>query len=157
MKEQVESMDDRKNSNLPTHELWAKLFQSPTVDAFLTGYGDVMELPTFSDYISGLCKARGETPERIIQRGQLGRSMGHHLFRGTRKPSRDTVLQLAFGFELTTEGAQELLKIAHMSPLHPKVKRDAVIVLCLFHGMNIIDTNNILYENVLPVLGGTRE
>ena len=43
-----------------------------------------------------------------------------------------------------------------MSPLHPKVKRDAVLAWCLHNGKPLIYTQNVLYENGLPLLGGDR-
>lgn len=116
-----------KTTSVSTRELWARLFQAPTVDGFLAEDSGSCELPAFSDYIKELCKAKGEKPERVIRRGNIETSYGHRLFSGMRNPSRDTLLQLAFGFELTTDEAQQLLKVAHAAPLHPKVKRDAVI------------------------------
>ena len=86
-------------------------------------------------------------------RSGLEKSFGHQLFSGRRAPSRDTVLQLAFGFSLTPAEAQELLRIARKSPLYPRVKRDAAIMYCLFHGVSFVDTQIILYDLDLPVLG----
>ena len=83
-------------------------------------------------------------------------SYGHRLFAGGRNPSRDTVLQLAFGFELDPEGAQELLKIARAAQLHPKVKRDAVIAFCLHRGQSLIEAQQALMDHGLPILGGAR-
>lgn len=83
-----------------TSELWRRLFYTSSVDKFLEREKSSISLPSFSDYIGRLCENKGEKPERVIRRANLDSSFGHRLFSGTRKPSRDTVLQLAFGLEL---------------------------------------------------------
>ena len=144
-----------KRENVTTLELWARLFKAPSIDRFLADSGR-SELPAFSDYITDLATARNEKPERIINRSGLERSFGHRLFSGGRNPSRDTVLQLAFGFQMTPDETQQLLKVAQASPLHPKVKRDAVIAYCLHNGRQLIDAQQALHEYGLPLLGGRR-
>ena len=142
--------------NPTTDELWGKLFKSDTVSEYLDDVGDSRSFPSFSEYITMLCAAKGENEESVIKRGQIESSFGHRLFKGTRNPSRDTVLQLAFGLELDSDETQQLLKIARATALHPRVKRDAVIAYCLHHHMSFMDTQELLYENDLPTMGGNR-
>ena len=146
----------QETTGVSTRELWARLFKAVSIDDYLERDGDPCQLPDFPDYITQLCEARGEKPEHIINRAGIDRSFGHRLFSGARNPSRDTVLQLAFGFELTTDGAQQLLKVARATPLHPKVKRDAVIAYCLFKRKSLIEAQQLLHERDLPLLGGRR-
>ena len=47
----------------------------------------------------------------------MPRNYAYQLFNGTRKPSRDKVIQLAFGFGLSVDDTQELLKVARQAPL----------------------------------------
>lgn len=143
-----------KTGCISTAELWARLFRSPTAEQYLRESSEDYTLPKFSAYITELCKVRNETPEKIINRAEIERSFGHHLFRGTRNPSRDTVLQLAFGFELSVDETQQLLKVARMTALHPKVKRDAVIAHCLYGNKGIVEAQHLLHEAELPLLGG---
>lgn len=143
-----------KSTSMTTQELWAKLFRAASAERFLAESAETAELPVFSEYITKLCGAKGEKPERVLKRGNLESSYGHRLFAGGRNPSRDTVLQLAFGLELDTDAAQQLLKVARAAPLHPRVKRDAVIAFCLHHRMSMIEAQQILAENGLPILGG---
>ena len=139
---------------LSTSELWGRLFKAPSLDQYLDCNGSRPEMPEFSAYITKLAETRKEKPETIIMRGGIERSYGHRLFKGARNPSCDTVLQFAFGFECEPDGAQQLLKIARVAPLHPRVKRDAVIAYCLHRHMGILNTQQLLYENGLPPLGG---
>lgn len=144
-----------KAISVTTDELWARLFSAPTVNQYLAENASC-ELPPLRDYLGELCRAKNEPPEKVINRAGIERSFGHHLFRGSRKPSRDTVLQLAIGLELSPVEAQQLLKVARMSPLHPKVKRDAVIAHCLYHGTGFVRTQQLLMEQELPLLGGVQ-
>ena len=145
-----------KSNGISTQELWAKLFRSPVLERFFAENGDDCTLPSFSDYIGDLCRSREEKPAQILKRCNIERTFGHRLFSGERNPSRDTVLQLAFGFELTTDETQQLLKVARASALHPKVRRDAVIAYCIHNGRTLTDTQQCLYDNHLPLIGETQ-
>ena len=145
---------NQQTAQVTTKELWAKLFQTPTVGGFLSENEASCAVPAFSDYISGLCKVKGIKPEQVLKKAGIEKSFGHRLFSGTRNPSRDTVLMLAFGFGLTTDETQQLLKVARMAPLHPRVKRDAVIAWCLHYRKSLVETQQILSDCGLPLLGG---
>ncbi len=145
---------DNKSHSVTTEEMWGRLFSAPSIDRYLAANDEL--IPKFSDYISGLCKARGERPEKVIRRGNIESSYGHRIFSGARKPSRDTVLQIAFGFEMDSEEAQQLLKIAREAALHPKVKRDAVIAYCLHNKISFMETQQYLFDNGMPLIGGGR-
>ena len=145
-----------KESTRRTEELLALLFKEQSLAHFFQQEETSFELPPFCEYISALCKKRGEVPERVIARANLEKSYGHQLFTGKRNPSRDTVLQLAFGFEASVEEAQEMLKIARKSPLYPRAKRDTAVIYCLHNHISLVDTQIILYDLGLLVLGGKR-
>jgi len=144
-------------NRLSTEELLVLLFKTSSLPLLLEGKMSDITLPTFHEYISSLCIAQNEIPEHVIRRSGLEKSFGHQLFSGRRTPSRDTVLQLAFGFSLSVTDTQELLKIARKSPLYPRVKRDTAIIYCLYHGKSFADTQIILHDLDLPILGGGRK
>ena len=141
---------------LSTEELLSLLFKAPSLHMFLDETLSDLSIPAFHDYITALCTKQKEVPEHIIQRSGLEKSFGHQLFNGRRFPSRDSVLQLAFGFSLSVADTQELLRIAGKSPLYPRVKRDAAIIYCLYHGISFVDAQIILCDLDLPALGGGR-
>lgn len=130
------------------------LIKAPSADSFITEHGKELDLPPFHVFIRSLCEKRGEAPDRVIRRADIEKSYGHSLFRGSRRPSRDTVLQLAFGFEADLELAQELLKHAGHSPLYPRVCRDVVIAFCLMRSMSFHETQSMLSGKALPLIGG---
>ena len=145
----------RQNTKtVKTSTLLQKLFKTPDLDKFMKHYSKELEPPQFHCYISQLCSEQGQVPERIIKQAAIDRTYGHQLFNGTRRPSRDKVIQLAFGFGLDVDGAQELLKAAQKSLLYPKIKRDAAILFCLSHSKSVIETQNVLEALGQTLLGG---
>lgn len=137
-----------------TSTLLRRLFKAPSLETFLHAHAEDLAPPPFHAHICRMCRDAGQVPEQVIRRGGIDRTYGHQLFNGTRKPSRDKVLQLAFGFGLDVEGAQELLKMARQSALYPKIKRDAAILRCLNEGRNILETQAVLQALGLTLLGG---
>ena len=152
-KEDGSAMGDM--TGVSTRELWARLFKASTVGGYLTEHSGT-SLPSFSDYLSQLADERDLKRETVITAAGIERTFGHRLFNGTRNPSRDTVLQFAFGLGLGCDETQQLLKVSQMSPLHPKVKRDAVVAWCLHNGKPLMDAQQALFENDLPLLGGLK-
>ena len=145
-------MADEKRIN--TDELLKLLFKERSLEQFLQRNESAYLTLNFSEYLSSWCKAHETVPEQLIRRANLDKSFGHQLFKGKRKPSRDTVIQLAFAMELDVAETQEMLKAARKSLLYPRIKRDTVIIYCLHNHIPLIDTEIILSNLNLPVLGG---
>ena len=138
-------------SRLTTEELMNVLMEERNLSGFLHSNDTEIGLPSFSEYLEKLRKVKGESAEKIILRGNIEKSYGHQIFRGTRKPSRDTVLKLAFGFEMDVEDAQKMLRTAGMSMLYPRVLRDAVVIYSLHNHVSVVDTEIILQQLDLPL------
>ena len=117
---------------------------------------DEMEIPAFHEYITNICKSAGEVPEQAIKHSAIERTYGHQIFNGTRKPSRDKVIQLAFGLKLDVDGTQRLLQIAQKNLLYPKIKRDAAIIYCIHHQKDVFETQSVLQTLELTLLGGDK-
>ena len=145
-------MPDEKQ--VSTDELLKLLFKERSLEQFLLRNESAYLNADCSDYLSNWCKSHQEIPEQLIRRANLEKSFGHQLFSGKRKPSRDTVLQLAFAMGASVAQAQEMLKVARKSILYPRIKRDTVIIYCLHNRVSLLDTEIILENLGLPILGG---
>ncbi len=144
---------EEKKSENTTSVFLGKLLQSPDLEGFIESYTDEMEIPTFNVYINNLCESTGQVPEQIIKRAAIERTYGHQLFNGRRKPSREKVIQLAFGLHLDVNGTQKLLQIAQKNSLYPKIKRDAAILFCIHNQKDIFETQALLESLGLTLLG----
>jgi hypothetical protein len=137
-----------------TSALLRRLFRSTDLDLFMERHAGEMQTPAFHAHVTNLCAEFGLVAEQVIKHAGIERTYGHQLFNGTRKPSRDKVIQLAFGFALDLDGAQRLLQVAQKSPLYPKIKRDAAIIFCINHHKDIWETQSVLDSLGLTLLGG---
>ena len=89
----------------------------------------------------------------VIRQAQIERTYGYQIFNGTRMPSREKLLQLAFGFGRTFEETQELLKKSGKGGLYSKIKRDAACIFALSHRMHMQEVQELLASIGLPLLG----
>lgn len=105
------------------------------------------------EYLLQLCEKYNLHSGEVIRRANIERTYGCQIFNGTRNPSRDKLLQLAFGFGLSLEDTQELLKKAGKSGLYSKIKRDAACIFGLSHQMSVLEMQELLASIDLPLLG----
>ena len=147
-------MAEQDRQEIPTSDFLRRLFKTPDLEEFIYCHLEDMHVPPFHTYISDICITSGQVPEHVIKRAGIERTYGHQLFNGTRKPSRDKVIQLAFGLSLDVDAAQDLLKIARKSLLYPKIKRDAAILYCLGNKKDFYETQSVLESLDLTLLGG---
>lgn len=146
-------MQDDKSSTLRTSTLFRRLFKTADIKDFIKKNETDLRLPEFCEHIEQLRSERGEKKSDIANLAAIEKAFCNQLFNGTRKPSRDKVIQLAFGFGLDLEGTQKMLRIARKSPLYPRIKRDAAIIYCIDHLFNIDKAQGLLHDLGLPILG----
>lgn len=139
-----------------TSTLLRRILKASNLRSFLDENTASLTAPTFIAYLETLCRERNMVREHVILQSGIERCFGHQLFRGSRKPSRDNVLRLAFGFGLGVEETQELLCAARRTPLYPRYDRDAAIIYGLSHHNTIIQMQSSLSEMGLTLLGGER-
>ena len=147
-------MANKNSENTSTITLLKKLFNSPDLEIFIESNESELVIPPFHAFISSICEEKGEIPEHVIKRSAIDRTYGHQLFNGTRKPSRDKVIQLAIGLELDFSETQKLLQVGQKSILYPKIKRDAAIIHCIKNKKEINETQAVLETLGLTPLSG---
>ncbi len=147
-------MNKKNKEEIKTSVVLNKLTKEPDIEKFLQQNSHLMEIPSFDVYITMLSKKVGKVPEQIIKNSAIERTYGHQIFNGTRKPSRDKVIQLAFGFKLGLDESQKLLQIAQKNSLYPKIKRDAAIIYCINNHKDVFETQYVLQSLKLTLLGG---
>ncbi len=150
-------MEEAKQGKIRTSVLLHKLLKAKNLPKFLEENEKILKVPKFNYYIIELCQKTGLVVEQVIKRTTIERTYGHQLFNGTRKPSRDKVIQLAFGFGLDVEETQKLLQVAQKAPLYPRIKRDAVILYCLENHRSDMEVQDMLADLKLTILGGQRD
>ena len=117
-----------------TTELLLELEQAKSTiefQEFLKQNKATLRRETFGDYVLKLC-AKYEIKASLLQpQIAMSKAQFYNLLNGTRHPSKESVLKMAFGLQATCEEADELLRIAGFQILDPKKKEDAILIFGL--------------------------
>lgn len=105
-----------------------------------------------SKYLMMLLKHKKLKRSQVVKASGLEKSYVFQIFKGQKNPSRNKLIAIAFGMQLTAEETQRMLKIAGHSELYPRIKRDAIILYAIQRGINIWRTDRKLDEYNLPTL-----
>ena len=70
---------------------------------------------TLSEYLNQLLAEKGLERSRVVRMANLNDTFGYQIFQGTRNPSRDKVLQIAFAMALTLRETNRALTAAGVS------------------------------------------
>lgn len=104
------------------------------------------EAKTFSEKLFQLIEEKGMEDVDVYKNANLDRKLFSKLRRKNYKPSKNTVLALAFSLELTLEETEELLKYAGLA-LAPNKRFDLIVKFCLKNNVhNIYDVNAALFK-----------
>lgn len=136
----------------PTNELMDALNHSSSIEEYINNEQDYMIDSTISDYLNQLLNEKSLKKSAVIKNSELNEIYGYQIFSGKRIPSRDRLISIAFGMELSLDEAQALLKYAGFAPLYPKQKRDSLLIWGISHQFSIYQINDLLYtenENTL--------
>ena len=70
-----------------------------------------------SNYLNQLLEEKSLKKSTVIKNSELNEIYGYQIFSGKRIPSRDKLISISFGLELSLEETQTLLKYAGFAPL----------------------------------------
>ena len=101
---------------------------------------------SLEEHLDALLDQKDTSRAKVIYRAGLDTVYGYQIFNGTRKPSRDKLLQLAFGFPLTYKETLTLLRIAGVGSLYVRRRRDSIIIFALNKGFSLEQLNALLEQ-----------
>lgn len=101
---------------------------------------------SLAEHLDALLDQKETSKAEVICRARLDTVYGYQIFNGTRKPSRDKLLQLAFGFPLTYKETLTLLRIAGVYSLYVRRRRDSIIIFALNKGFSLEQLNELLEQ-----------
>ena len=101
---------------------------------------------SLAEHLDALLDQKETSKAEVIYRAGLDTVYGYQIFNGTRKPSRDKLLQLAFGFPLTYKETLTLLRIAGVGSLYVHRRRDSIIIFALNKGFSLEQLNELLEQ-----------
>lgn len=129
-----------------TDQLMAEIKKSTEIKKFLAENNEDIKNFTLSEYLNILIDKKQVPKGEVIKKAELNYTYGYQMINGTRKPTKDKLLQLCFGLGTTVEEANRILLIADAGGLYIKNRRDCIIIFALDKGLSLDETNELLYE-----------
>lgn len=114
---------------------------------------------SFSAWISSVLSARSLRRNEVVHASRLNQTFAYQILAGLRHPTRDKLVQLAFGMQLGIDEASELLERGGANALSPRCRRDVVIAYALDRGLSVLECDDLLWsvgERTLVTRGAAR-
>ena len=127
-----------------TEELLDRLLASASIEQYLDE--GLVSARTLTDYLFDRMEAHGLKRADVVRASGLNATVVYDIFSGKSRPGRDHAIMLAFGLKCTLRETQRLLRLAGVSELWCKQRRDAIIIWCIRNGFDRIATDDELYR-----------
>lgn len=134
-----------------TQKLLEGLKNADDIKTFLDLHEQEFLSQTLTDYLNELMTDKNITVAKIAKNSGIGEYV-YKIFSGERRATRDVLISVAFGMELSIEETQLLLRIAKFAVLDSRERRDSVIIYALSHDMTVFECDDFLNENNLITL-----
>jgi len=136
-----------------TSRLQSELKHAKSAEEFVQENQTELRVQSVAEYLNSMLIAYNVEKSDVVKRAGFVGNYPYKIFNGMKNASRDKLLQMAFGFPLTLEETQQLLRLGGHSQLYVRDTRDAFLMFALEKGYDIQRTNNLLYENKKEILG----
>ena len=130
----------------PTKELLNELRQASGITDYLDNNKDELYSAELKTHLEMLLENKGVSKSEAIAKSGLHQIYAYQIFSGKKSPSRDKLIGLCFGMSLTLEESNRLLKIAGLSELYPRIRRDSIIIFAINKHLSITECNELLYD-----------
>lgn len=117
---------------------------SPQLDHVINSY--YKEGIKLTGYLEEMLITHQLKKQDAVKRSGLYRSYAYQILSGVKQPSRDKLIALCIGLELSLEEAQKALTISELGPLYSKKKRDAIIIFAINKKLDIGQSNLLLHD-----------
>ncbi len=137
-----------------TDDLMKILRSTPSVDEYFDRNDSEIFFGSLSELIDFYLARKKLTKAEVVRNSGMNRGYCYEIMAGktTKNISRDKVIMLCFGLNLTVDEAQQLMKKSGYAPLYARDTRDSIIIFSLEHHIGIVNTNIKLGEYSLEIL-----
>ncbi|HJB08347.1 MAG TPA: helix-turn-helix domain-containing protein [Candidatus Enterocloster faecavium] len=129
-----------------TDDLKEELMTESNIDSYIKENQSYFVDRNVTELLSELYEHKNISKAELARRASMSEVYLHQLFSGRRKPSRDKLLCLCIGMELTIDETQRLLKEAAYAQLYPRIRREAIICHGIIHHTPLEEINDKLFE-----------
>ena len=138
--------EEQDNMEKSTEELINELQKADDIFEFAKENEMELESISLTEQLEQFLEKYQKPKKDVIKDAGLDTTYGYQIFDGRKKPRRDKLLQLAFGFPLTVEEANQLFRAGGTSSLYVRCKRDTICMYCLQQRMTVDECNELLYK-----------
>ena len=133
--------------NKSTTQLLKELENFNTFEEYENANRDSMINKNLSEYLTDLLNERKLTKAEVIRKAELSDGYAYQIISGLKTaPKRDKLICLSIGMGLSVNETNSVLKIAGLSPLYPKIKRDSIIIINMNNNKSVVEINESLYN-----------
>ena len=129
-----------------TDDLRSELMDAPDLTTFVAAIEDKFSSASAVARLNEMLEKKRLSKAALAKQSGMSEKYLHQIFAGRRNPSRSRMLCLCFGLNASLEETQELLRLCGLAELYPKVRRDAIIIYGLLHGMDLFAVNDRLFS-----------
>ena len=129
-----------------TDDLKQELMSDSDIDSYIKENESYFVDRSVTEMLTGFYERRNMTKSQLAQRSCMSEIYLHQIFSGRRKPSRDKILCLCIGMDLSIDDTQRLLKEASFAQLYPRIRREAIIYHGIVHHTPLNEINDKLFE-----------
>ena len=135
-----------------TNILQEELRKAENLDKFEEENNFELYDQSVSEYLNELLIKYDAKKSEIAKRANFDEGYMYQIFNGRRNAKRDKLLRLAFGFPLTLEETQKLLRLGGYSELYVRRKRDVYLMFALEKEYDVLQTNDLLYDKGVEII-----
>lgn len=118
---------------------------SDLAEFFTLNENNFIEINT-PKFFENIFQSKNLKKSEVVKKSEIERTYAYQLLNGTKKPSRDKLIQLCIGASLTFEETQLALKYNGFKELYPKIKRDCIIIYALKAKKSVMEAEELLYR-----------
>lgn len=134
-------------SRKTTDELLKLIEQEKRLDTFFENNSEEFEDTSLSEELARLLGIYNLTKATVIRSSLLDKTYAYQIFDGRKiNPSRSKLLAICLGAGFSLRETQRVLRLGHTEPLHPRNRRDCVIIHSINHHISIWKTNEVLFD-----------
>lgn len=128
-----------------TSRLLNELTNSDDIIRFLNENEAELLRESLPQCLSRLLAEKNLTVAAVAEKSGRG-DYAYKIFNGNKNPTRDVLISLALGMELSLPETQLILRLAKYACLDPRNKRDSIFIYAVNRKLDINETNAILID-----------
>lgn len=140
------------NHKKSTEELLNEIKQTKEIEKFIENNEQEFNSKQVCEILGAVMEHKKLKKSEVVARSGLNRIYTYQILQGKRMPSRDKLLALCFGLQLSLDETNDVLKSTGFSQLYARSKRDSIIIFALDSGKSIFSVNELLFENGFEIL-----